>query len=691
MSSDAATNITRRAALSMAGAAFVLPAAPLQSRSLEKQRMTFAPKFIDLVRNYTTTNGTSDFDLGPAVNGFASFTDVCVAGDTFYYSATGIDNPSEYEVGRGTLDTNGKIIRDPINGTKTAFSNGTKSLSLITAAEWYAAVDLLRSSPVNVKSFGAKGDSNDDGSVGTDDTAAIQAALDYVGSRGGGTIYFPEGTYKTSTYLNVPVYVILRGAGRKVSRILGTHAGGGGATPAEGLRNGSILYSGQPVNTSTRVDMAIEDLWLASASANNQGAGFYNRAGVVIAIRNCEIGNGCKYGVVLEQSENVLIQGCELGSFVDGGAGLWLASGAGLDADAMGGFTNIIAVHDTSLNVSTGSYGAIDDGGYVHRFQGCDFNGGINGIRANGVIGLTIDSCYAESQIGDIIELASTTLSGVDTGGNFTTISGGQFSAGAGCAAIRGVGSPGSLIVNGGSYSGGAGTNPLCGAVLFAQIFLAGPNNNTPVSAFADGSAGINHLDFARVRATEDGRVGVPNRAGTSGGITLTPGSGSGMLETFNSSGVRQGYGFSLSGTALQFAAQGSATSFQFLSPVSSTGSLTSSGGGVGYSAGAGGTVIQPTSKSTGVTLNKPSGQITLAADAVAPGATVSFKLTNSQVAAGDVLILNHVSGGTIGAYRLNAHGAAVGSVTIDVTNSSTASLSESITIGFAVVKAVTA
>jgi hypothetical protein len=111
----------------------------------------------------------------------------------------------------------------------------------------------------------------------------------------------------------------------------------------------------------------------------------------------------------------------------------------------------------------------------------------------------------------------------------------------------------------------------------------------------------------------------------------------------------------------------------------------------VGYAAGAGGTVAQATSKSSGVTLNKLSGQITMTADTIAPGATVSFKLTNSQVAAGDVLILNHVSGGTTGAYALNAHGAAAGSVTIDVTNVSSGSLAEAIVVRFAVIKAVTA
>jgi hypothetical protein len=50
---------------------------------------------------------------------------------------------------------------------------------------------------VNVKDFGAVGDGV------TDDTAAIQAAIDVVGTRGGGTVDFPSGIYNIHDTLNV--------------------------------------------------------------------------------------------------------------------------------------------------------------------------------------------------------------------------------------------------------------------------------------------------------------------------------------------------------------------------------------------------------------------------------------------------------------------------------------------------------
>jgi len=107
-----------------------------------------------------------------------------------------------------------------------------------------------------------------------------------------------------------------------------------------------------------------------------------------------------------------------------------------------------------------------------------------------------------------------------------------------------------------------------------------------------------------------------------------------------------------------------------------------------GYVAGEGGTVTQATSKSTGVTLSKKCGQITMNAAALAADTTVTFTLTNTEIVATDIIILNHVSGGTAGSYLLNAQ-AGSGSASINVRNITGGSLSEAIVIGFAIIKAV--
>ena len=124
---------------------------------------------------------------------------------------------------------------------------------------------------------------------------------------------------------------------------------------------------------------------------------------------------------------------------------------------------------------------------------------------------------------------------------------------------------------------------------------------------------------------------------------------------------------------------------------LSTTGNqVISSTGKHGYATGSGGTVTQATSKATGVTLNKSTGQITLNNAALAADTTVSFTLTNTVIEAGDILIMNHISAGTAGSYLLNAQSAA-GSASINVRNITAGSLSEAIVIAFAVIKAVTA
>ncbi len=109
--------------------------------------------------------------------------------------------------------------------------------------------------------------------------------------------------------------------------------------------------------------------------------------------------------------------------------------------------------------------------------------------------------------------------------------------------------------------------------------------------------------------------------------------------------------------------------------------------GPFGYGVGAGGTVTQLVSKSTTVELNKPSGQITTHNAALGNASPVAFTLTNSTIAATDVLVLNHSSGGTAGAYVLNAQ-AGAGSASISIRNISASNpLTVAIVISFVVIK----
>ena len=111
---------------------------------------------------------------------------------------------------------------------------------------------------------------------------------------------------------------------------------------------------------------------------------------------------------------------------------------------------------------------------------------------------------------------------------------------------------------------------------------------------------------------------------------------------------------------------------------------------GLGFYTGAGGMVTQASTKATAFELNKMCGQITTAADPLAHSTTVSATWTNSKIAATDVVIINHKSGGTIGAYVFNVSCGA-GTATLYITNNQTSgTLSEGLVLSFVVIKGVT-
>ena len=107
----------------------------------------------------------------------------------------------------------------------------------------------------------------------------------------------------------------------------------------------------------------------------------------------------------------------------------------------------------------------------------------------------------------------------------------------------------------------------------------------------------------------------------------------------------------------------------------------------IGYTAAAQGTVTQATSKSTGVTLNKPAGRITMDAASLATATNATFTLTNSFISANDTVILT-ISGGqaTAGSYNVFANSLGTGTVSITLRNISGGTLSEAIVINFAII-----
>ena len=100
-----------------------------------------------------------------------------------------------------------------------------------------------------------------------------------------------------------------------------------------------------------------------------------------------------------------------------------------------------------------------------------------------------------------------------------------------------------------------------------------------------------------------------------------------------------------------------------------------------------GGEEDQLTSKSTGVTLSTNSGQITMDDANLSDDTEISFVVTNTNVAATDVIIVNHGSAGTMGAYVVQASNIGSGTFEISIKNVSGGTLGEAIVINFVVIK----
>ena len=113
---------------------------------------------------------------------------------------------------------------------------------------------------------------------------------------------------------------------------------------------------------------------------------------------------------------------------------------------------------------------------------------------------------------------------------------------------------------------------------------------------------------------------------------------------------------------------------------------LNSPTGVLGYGTGSGGTVTQLTSKSTAVTLNKPTGRITMHNAELAGNASVGFTLNNSLIDVPNVVICSCSNGN----YRVYSHALVSGLALIEITNRTGALLSESFVINFTVIKGAT-
>jgi hypothetical protein len=607
---------------------------------------------------------------------------------------------------------------------------------------------------IDVRAFGATGDGV------TDDTDAIQAAIDYADGLGGGVVFFPPGDYLVSASALVESFdnggaavdadeaciiqrsqVSLLGSGVGATKITVNDTGAltaifsispdgcfvrgmeidGGWTQVSGSGHGIIqLQNTGPADEYCR-DFSVENVYIHDCAS--YGIGLQNGDIENTVIRNVRIktvgadGIDSKQRGPAQKNHGLTIDAVTVEDF-----GLRLDDQAGVDCHGRASLSNIhvktfgrtgavttgirlrtlstpstegdnargssltnFIVTGTGTGDTRGVLSGSPDVTIAQGFvEGVDIgvllSGNANGVPdRNRIVNVTAADCGTYGfQVGASISYtlyADCVAEACDTG----FINAAAFTVYANCFAPNSA--TAALSVT---------STPLSTQTLIGVGLLGTENGITQNAAStqsilqAFGSA--TDIDF-RIDAKNAGAVEFRSR-GARAFRAASPASAVNWLAV-NSSAT---------GVAVELNAAGSDSNIDILYRPKGTGNtrfttgLRSEGAthGIGYGTGAGGTVAQATSKSTGVTLSKACGQITMHSATLTAGTNVSFTLTNTAIAAGDLLVLNHVSGGTVGAYALNAQCGA-GSAVINVRNLTAGNLGEAIVIGFALVKGVTA
>ena len=213
---------------------------------------------------------------------------------------------------------------------------------------------------------------------------------------------------------------------------------------------------------------------------------------------------------------------------------------------------------------------------------------------------------------------------------------------------------------------------------VLAIVDATGPETKKATVSSIVGAgalAGVGELNVDNIRINGNSIISTD----TNGNIALTP-DGTGEVDISK---------VDINGGAIDSTTIGgaSAAAGTFTS-VTSSGNVIITGAGVlGFTTGSGGAVTQATSRTTGVTLNKTNGAITLVS---AAGTTSwqTFTVTNSTVAATDTVIVNQKSGTDLNMIHVTAVAAGSFNISFATTGGAT---TEQPVFNFAVIKAVAA
>lgn len=216
---------------------------------------------------------------------------------------------------------------------------GTDNIEIVTASTFaldYTNASLVQYDPagtgavpttvqaklretVSVKDFGAKGDNVND------DTAAIQAAIDYCKTANVSSLYIPEGNYRLSSQLTVTASLKLVGAGTGTN-FYSTHSGNCLVFQPENAGSSNVFLSGGGVSNLTVTRIAAEKggsaIWLRQCNgfllqdvgANNHDFGIRISGGQLNRLVTCRSLCSAPYiGETVNASAGLLLERADIG------------------------------------------------------------------------------------------------------------------------------------------------------------------------------------------------------------------------------------------------------------------------------------------------------------------------------------------------------------------------------------------
>lgn len=295
-------------------------------------------------------------------------------------------------------DNGGALYKRYTAGGSPTTGAGTKYITSNAGAVIWELSDPSN----NVRQFGAAGDGT------TNDTPAIQAAIDAANAAGGGIVYFPPGTYATTTGITLGNGTNSTPSSRdnKVRLVGASYGSGAGLTNQQVNGTSRILYTGSASATTAVVNLAgpmhsvgIENLTLDCNSLAGRGLIVNHVTQGTFTRVSCRNYTAIGYDLTTRTGNPVgAAYGCadnrfyDCYGFIDTSIGTGTVIGVSLDSGVSTG-TGLASQPDSARNVFIGgtyfygqtasSYGMYlrgADNNYVSEVQFFPYNGSTSGF-----------------------------------------------------------------------------------------------------------------------------------------------------------------------------------------------------------------------------------------------------------------------------------------------------------------------